>query len=548
MQTTTGKWLGLLLGILAMSAAGLATAETVDNYILGPGDTLAITVFEHPELSLPHAVVRPDGFITHPFLGPLKVAGESPTQLAARLTYELKKELRAPLVTVSVLEMAGDSITVRGEVTAPGTFPALTPLTVARAVNLALGLTPRANRREAYIVAPQGDTRKVDLTLALGERAAEFTVAPRETLVVPPVEVKAVTIIGEVSKPGKYGMAPPDDTLLDALLGSGWVTPNADRTFALLIRNGEEAKRVEIAPLLNYVPGATGPHLESGDMLVFPRGVNYVTVWGAVARPGRLMLGPDEERISEVLTAAGGYTVTADTDKATLIHAGGESVVVDLKTAMETPTAPANLVVQAGDILLVGTRRNEVILVGAVGKPGPYPFTPDEKLLDLLTQAGGLAPNGDVDKVALLRSGEQPVTVSVRALLKNGDMTNNLPLKVGDTVVIPEVKREVYVFGWVLTPGKFEFAEDDRLMDIMARVGYDKAAAAPWKTALIRRKGVDVDVYEVDMEKVIRGQSPDKNYLIENGDIIVVPKRTGMNWRDWVQQLFLVVGAIRIFQ
>ncbi len=548
MQTTTRTWLGLLFGILAMLTVSLAAAETVDDYILGPGDEIAVTVFEHPELSLTRVVIRPDGLITHPFLGAIKVAGQTPTQLAGRLTQELKKELRAPLVTVSVLQMAGGMVYVRGEVTAPGAFPTLTPLTVARAINLALGLTPKASRREAYIIGPQGDTRKVDLTVAMGERAAEFMLVPSETLVVPPVEVKAITIVGEVGKPGKYGLTAPDDTLLDALLGCGWVTPSADRQYALLVRDGDEAQRVTIAPLLQYQPGAVGPHLESGDMLVFPRAINYVTVWGAVVKPGKIMLGLDEEKVSDLMVAAGGFTDSANRETASLVRANGESVTVDLKQALETPLAEANLAVQAGDTLLVASRRNEVTLVGAVGNPGSYPFTDDEKLLDLLTQGGGIARNGDLDNVALLRAGEPPVTVSVRGLFESGDMTNNLALRVGDTVVVPEVKRELYVFGWVLTPGKFEFEEGDRLIDIMARVGYDKASAAPWKTALIRRKGVDVDVYVVDMEKIIRGQAPDKNYLIENGDVIIVPKRTGMNWREWVQQLFFVVGAVRIFQ
>ncbi len=548
MQTTTGMWLGLLFGTLAMLAVGPAAAETVDNYVIGPGDALAITVFEHPEFSLERAVVRPDGLITHPFLGPLQVAGSTPTQLAGQITTELKRELRAPLVTVSILEMAGGSLTVRGEVTAPGTFPALASLTVAQAVRLALGLTPQADRAEAYVVTPDGNTRNVDLNLALGERAADYRIAPGETLVVPRVGVKTVTIVGEVGKPGKYGMFPPDDTLLDALLGSGWVTPSADRQYALLVRNGDEAKRIEIAPLLNYAPGVTGPHLESGDMLVFPRGVNYMTVWGAVAQPGRRLLGLEPERVSDAVIAAGGLTAVADADRATLIRAGGESVEVDLKAALLTPTSAANLVLQAGDTLVIATRRNEVTVLGAVAKPGSYPYLPDARLLDLLTQGGGLTSRGDLDKVSLLRVGEPPAVVSVRALLKEGDQTGNLPLQVGDTVVVAEVEREVYVFGQVLAPGKFEFAEDDRLLDIMARVGFDKTSAAPWETALIRRRGVDTDVYVVDMDKVLRGQAPDKNYLIENGDIIVVPKRKGMNWRDWVQQFLVVFGLIRIFQ
>ena len=546
MQKTKKARMGLLCGALALWAAGLCAAEVNDNYVLGPGDKIAIIVFDHVEFSLT-TVIRPDGLITHPFLGPMKASGLTPTSLAAVITQELKTELRNPMITVSVLEMAGGVVYVRGEVNAPGAFPAITPVTVARVINLALGLTPKANRHEALILAPQGDTRKVDLMLAMGEHAADYVVQPRETLVIPPVELKPITIIGEVSKPGKYGLAEPDDTVLDALLAAGWVSPEADRQHALLVRGGDQPLRVDIAPLLTYQPGYTGPRLEAGDMLVFPRAENYVTVWGAVAKPGKVLLGLDEQHVDD-LVAQAGFAPDADTDQATLLHANGESVPVDLKAAMEAPTGPANLVVTIGDTLLIATRRNEVVLVGAVARPGPLPFQRDDKLLDVLTRGGGLALNGDLDKVSLLRAGQAPVTVSVRKLIKEGDLTNNLALQVGDTVVVAEIKREVYVFGSVAAPGKYAFQEGDRVIDIIARVGLDKGNAAPWESALIRRKGVNTDVYLLDLDKLMRAQRQDMNYLIENGDYIVVPKRKGINWLEWVQQAFSWYGLVSIFR
>jgi protein involved in polysaccharide export with SLBB domain len=295
--------IALLVGLLAVGAAGWGAAGVNDNYVLGPGDKISITVFDHPEFSL-EAVIRPDGLITHPFLGPLKVAGETAGQLAAAVTQALKQELRNPVVTVSVLEMAGGGVYVRGEVNAPGLVPALTGITVARAINLALGLTPKANLHEALIYSPQGEERKVDLTLALGDHAADYVLQPRETLVIPPVELKPITIIGEVVKPGQYALAAPDDTVLDALLAAGWVGPNADRKSALLVHDDNPPEQLDIAPLLKYQPGYTGPRLEAGDTLVFPHAENYVEVWGAVGKPGKVLLGQDEMHVAELAVGA----------------------------------------------------------------------------------------------------------------------------------------------------------------------------------------------------------------------------------------------------
>jgi protein involved in polysaccharide export with SLBB domain len=176
------------------------------------------------------------------------------------------------------------------------------------------------------------------------------------------------------------------------------------------------------------------------------------------------------------------------------------------------------------------------------------PFTRDDTLLDALTRDGGLAPNGDPDKVSLLRPGHAPVTVSVKKMFKEGDLTNNLPLQVGDTVVVAELHRDVYVFGYVSAPGKYTFQEDDRVLDIIARTGVAYGTAAPWESALIRRKGINVEVYVLDLDKLMHGQRQDMNYLLENGDIIFVPKRKGTNWLEWVQQAFSWYGLVSIFR
>jgi protein involved in polysaccharide export with SLBB domain len=438
---------------------------------------------------------------------------------------------------------------VKGEVNSPGAYPATTGVTVARLINLALGLTLKANRQEAIIYTPQGEQRKVDLTLALGEHAADYVVQPRETLVIPPVDLKQVTIIGEVGKPGKYSLAAPDDTVLDALLAAGWVGPNGDRNTALLVRDGDQPQRLPIAPLLSFQPGFTGPRLEAGDMLVVPHVENFVTVWGAVGKPGKILLGMDPTHISDLITDAG-IAGNANNDTATLVHADGQSVSVDLKIVMDNPTDPLNLVVTAGDTLIVGTRQNQVELLGYVARPGPVPFVRDDRLLDVLTRGGGLAPTGDLDNVTLLRPGQPPVTMSIRKLMREGDQTNNLPMQVGDTIVVAEAKHEIYVFGNVGTPGKYPFEENDRVLDIIAKVGLDKQNGAPWEAALIRRDPKNpklADVMHVDLDKLMVGQKQDENYLVQNGDIFVVPKRHGTNWLEWVQQLFGFIGMVDIF-
>src|SRR5579875_438411 len=79
------------------------TRDAVDpNYVIGPGDSLEINVFNEPKFSgsLP---VRPDGMISIALVGDIPAAGDTPMQLGAEITSRLKRLITDPSVTVSVL-------------------------------------------------------------------------------------------------------------------------------------------------------------------------------------------------------------------------------------------------------------------------------------------------------------------------------------------------------------------------------------------------------------------------------------------------------------
>ncbi|GAG97706.1 unnamed protein product, partial [marine sediment metagenome] len=145
-------------------------AAAQDEYVLGPGDVIAITVFDHPEFSMSSIQVRPDGKISHPFLGPMKVAGLTPSVLADKMAWALSTELRDPIVSVNVLGFRENQVYVLGEVSAPGAYPADAPLEVAKAIALAAGFTAKADRREALLIPREGPPRPLYLADALGEK------------------------------------------------------------------------------------------------------------------------------------------------------------------------------------------------------------------------------------------------------------------------------------------------------------------------------------------------------------------------------------------
>src|SRR6056297_2577935 len=93
-----------LLGACATgSAPSLPVSElpTSSDYIIAPGTTLNIFVWQHPDLSTT-VPVRPDGKVSTPLIEDMVAAGKTPTVLARDMEEVLSKYIRQPTVNVIV--------------------------------------------------------------------------------------------------------------------------------------------------------------------------------------------------------------------------------------------------------------------------------------------------------------------------------------------------------------------------------------------------------------------------------------------------------------
>jgi polysaccharide export outer membrane protein len=125
---------------------------TGDEYLIGPGDTLQISVWKEVEASVPSVVVRPDGKITMPLIKDVAVAGLTPRQAEAAITERIGKYITAPNVTVVVAAINSKKIYLIGAVKKEGTLPYTYGMTVMQALSEAGGLTEYAKRKKIYIL------------------------------------------------------------------------------------------------------------------------------------------------------------------------------------------------------------------------------------------------------------------------------------------------------------------------------------------------------------------------------------------------------------
>ncbi len=158
-------------------------------YIIGEQDALMITVWKEKELS-GGVVVRPDGKITVPLVGEVKVVGMTPVQLQAVLADKLKPFVTVPQVTVAVTEIRSRKVYLIGHAAREGPFMINSSTTVLQIIAQAGGLKDFAKRKKIYILRQQGNVQtrfsfNYDNVIRGRKMQQNILLEPGDTVVVP---------------------------------------------------------------------------------------------------------------------------------------------------------------------------------------------------------------------------------------------------------------------------------------------------------------------------------------------------------------------------
>lgn len=131
--------ISLLLPIIGM----VSFSSLADEYQLGPGDEIKITVYDEPDLTI-QAKINKSGSVNFPFLDELKVVGLTSKEVEERVYAGLLGDyLIDPHVTVSIVNYR--PFFIHGQVKRPGGYAYQDDLTLDKAIALAGGLTNRAS-------------------------------------------------------------------------------------------------------------------------------------------------------------------------------------------------------------------------------------------------------------------------------------------------------------------------------------------------------------------------------------------------------------------
>ncbi|MGC2423824.1 MAG: SLBB domain-containing protein [Nitrospirota bacterium] len=135
-----------ILFVFTALAAILLTGRPAmaQDYILGEGDLLKITVYQNDDLTT-EARVSGNGMISVPLIGKMKVAGETPGEVEQKIVQKLSQGyIIDPHVTVFVEEYKSKRVTILGEVAKPGVYELTANASILEIISKAGGLTDKA--------------------------------------------------------------------------------------------------------------------------------------------------------------------------------------------------------------------------------------------------------------------------------------------------------------------------------------------------------------------------------------------------------------------
>jgi polysaccharide export outer membrane protein len=162
------------------------------EYRIGPGDSLNVFVWNHPELSVT-VPVRPDGLITTPLVEKIEAAGKTPSQLSRDLETALAEYVRSPKVNVIVTQFVGnygDQIRVVGQAAKPQSIPFRARMTLLDAMIQVGGLAEFAAGNRAHIIR-NVDGKPVKIPARLkdllqdGDISKNIELRPGDVIIIP---------------------------------------------------------------------------------------------------------------------------------------------------------------------------------------------------------------------------------------------------------------------------------------------------------------------------------------------------------------------------
>lgn len=258
-----------------------------ESYRIGPGDLLYITVWDHPELTVPAGsqqqlnaagrLVNSDGALFYPYVGMIEAAGRTPQELRQFLSSRLARYIESPQVDVSILTYASQRVWVTGAADNSTSIPlTVVPLTLHDAISSS-GLNPAEANISGVRLIRDGVTYTIDLNRP---PASPIYLKNADQIFIPYLEEKEVFVVGEVNMPGALSFRSSTITLNQALGRVRGVNQTSANGDAIYVIRGAHDLRLTPAAIYQLEAKSPSAYAVAGQFELLPGDVVFVGAAG----------------------------------------------------------------------------------------------------------------------------------------------------------------------------------------------------------------------------------------------------------------------------
>ena len=398
---------------------------------------------------------------------------------------------------------------------------------------------------DGYIQPPRmprlylkGLTHKASVELIKENFANQYNTRDKDTqieVVLNYSRLITVGIYGEVFQPGSYKMSALN-TAFNALTAAGGPNETGSVRTITVRRSGEPDKILDVYKYLDNPSVIDEFYLRDNDIIHVPTSGKLVRVNGAVKRPMRYEMAPNEGLVNAI-DYAGGFGARAYKSNIQIERYGDDEKVlvdVDFKQLL---ASGRDKELMTGDQIQVYTIEKEyenfVAVEGEVEVAGNYELTTGTRVSDIIRKAG-VKDNSLTERAYVIRRDDDMskkyIPIDINNILSNPASEYNIELRSFDIIRIAaksdfEDNFSYFVEGHVRNPGEFRYDENLKVKDaVFFAKGIVKDAARYGYIQRIdgndKRKWLRVDLQEAVGDP---GSSANKS-LLPNDVLVIFPK------------------------